>query len=628
MTGSKFTIGLVAAFGLFFGSGSDEAQAQQTQCVSNALAGGTVDALRIPLQPCALSTNLLILTLAGANTTTQPTLQMAGYPVQNIYTSTGTAPGIGALPGAGAVVLLTSTGTSWKIVSGNASTTFSGVLTVPNGGTGLSTITTNGLIVGEGTGNVSTVAAGTTGQLLGGNTGSPPSWKTLSSVAVSSLSFGTTGLLPGSPTTGAITVTGTLVPASGGTGLTSYSVGDTLYASGTTTLAALADVATGNALISGGVATAPSWGKIGLTTHVSGLLPVGNGGSGAGTFTANGLLYGNGTSAFGAVAAGTTGQYLKGNTGSAPTWSTLASDTVTTIGFGSSGLTPSAATSGVVTVGGLLTTPYGGTGQLSYTNGQLLIGNTATGSLSKATLTAGTNVTVTNGNGTITIASTGLASGCGTTGLVTQLMTDNGAGGCASNADATFATGTLALGVNTSESGAVKLFGATSGNLTLKPAAVAGASTVLTLPGGTTDLSATGGTSQVVKQTGTGAALTVARLACADLSDAGTGCASNGGASYPSWGGIKTTAFNATAGVAYCVDTLTTGAVTMTLPASPTDGDQIRFIDCKSNFSTANLTVSRNGNTIMGLAANMTVNTNNAASTLVYVGANTDWRMY
>jgi hypothetical protein len=49
---------------------------------------------------------------------------------------------------------------------------------------------------------------------------------------------------------------------------------------------------------------------------------------------------------------------------------------------------------------------YGGTGQTSYTDGQLLIGNTATGSLAKATLTAGSNVTITNGNGSITINAT------------------------------------------------------------------------------------------------------------------------------------------------------------------------------------------------------------------------------
>jgi hypothetical protein len=72
----------------------------------------------------------------------------------------------------------------------------------------------------------------------------------------------------------------TIAVDKGGTGLTSYAVGDIVYASGATTLAKLADVATGNALISGGVGVAPSWGKIALTTHVSGTLPVANGGTG------------------------------------------------------------------------------------------------------------------------------------------------------------------------------------------------------------------------------------------------------------------------------------------------------------------------------------------------------------
>jgi hypothetical protein len=66
----------------------------------------------------------------------------------------------------------------------------------------------------------------------------------------------------------------------GGTGFGSYTVGDLLFADTSTSLAKLADVAVGNALISGGVGSAPSYGKIGLATHVSGTLPVANGGTG------------------------------------------------------------------------------------------------------------------------------------------------------------------------------------------------------------------------------------------------------------------------------------------------------------------------------------------------------------
>lgn len=62
---------------------------------------------------------------------------------------------------------------------------------------------------------------------------------------------------------------------------------------------------------------------------------------------------------------------------------------------------------GSLTLGSALAVGSGGTGQTSYTNGQLLIGNTTGNTLSKATLTAGTNITITNGPGTITIDSTG-----------------------------------------------------------------------------------------------------------------------------------------------------------------------------------------------------------------------------
>lgn len=65
-----------------------------------------------------------------------------------------------------------------------------------------------------------------------------------------------------------------LQPAAGGTGRTDYTIGDMLYASGTTTLTTLAAVAAGNVLLSNGVAAGPVWGKVNLTTHTTGALPI------------------------------------------------------------------------------------------------------------------------------------------------------------------------------------------------------------------------------------------------------------------------------------------------------------------------------------------------------------------
>jgi len=66
-------------------------------------------------------------------------------------------------------------------------------------------------------------------------------------------------------------------------------------------------------------------------------------------------------------------------------------------------------------VTGTLPVANGGTGQTSYTDGQLLIGNSTGNTLTKATLTAGTNVTITNAAGAITIAATGGGSSQWTT---------------------------------------------------------------------------------------------------------------------------------------------------------------------------------------------------------------------
>lgn len=116
----------------------------------------------------------------------------------------------------------------------------------------------------------------------------------------------------------------------GGTGLTSFAVGDLLYADTTTTLAKLADVATGNALISGGVGVAPSWGKIGLTTHISGILPVANGGTNASV--ASIAAFNNITGYTASGATGTTSTNLVFSTSPSITTPTLVGDATLSTG--------------------------------------------------------------------------------------------------------------------------------------------------------------------------------------------------------------------------------------------------------------------------------------------------------
>jgi hypothetical protein len=163
-----------------------------------------------------------------------------------------------------------------------------GITPVVNGGTGLGTIPTNGqLLIGNGTGyTLNTLGTGAGISVTNGL-----GTITVANTGVLSFAGGTTGLTPAAATTGAVTLAGILIAANGGTGFGSYAIGDLLYANTTTTLAKLPDVATGNALISGGVGVAPAWGKIGLTTHVSGILPTANGGTNLSTYAAGDTLY-------------------------------------------------------------------------------------------------------------------------------------------------------------------------------------------------------------------------------------------------------------------------------------------------------------------------------------------------
>jgi hypothetical protein len=74
----------------------------------------------------------------------------------------------------------------------------------------------------------------------------------------------------------------------------------------------------------------------------------------------------------------------------------------------------------------------------------------------------------------------------------------------------------------------------------------------------------------------------------------------------------------------YIVDT-SSGQVTLTLPGSPSIGDQIGIKDISNNFGTNNLTIVRNGKLIAGVASDKVVNTNGYGNVLVYSGDSNGW---
>jgi len=78
-----------------------------------------------------------------------------------------------------------------------------------------------------------------------------------------------------------------------------------------------------------------------------------------------------------------------------------------------------------------------------------------------------------------------------------------------------------------------------------------------------------------------------------------------------------------TAGIRYFVDTTT--ARTLTLPSTPTQGDEIQIIDASGTAATNKITVNRNSGKINGIADNLLIDLNGAAATLIYTGSSWGW---
>ena len=216
------------------------------------------------------------------------------------------------LTGDGAVTLSNTNGTSaaTNIVSsltgaGTASAQFAiikvtGTLTTPKVITAPSTSKTY-LIVNSATGSTVTLkASGQTGISVAvaetaiAYFNGTDYVKVSSTIGVSTITFGSTGLTPSTATSGAVTVAGTLATTNGGTNLTSFTSGGAVYATSTSALA-------------------------------TGTLPNTAGGTGqASAFTQYGVTYASTTTALATTAAGTAGQVLTSNGSSAPTFQTTS----------------------------------------------------------------------------------------------------------------------------------------------------------------------------------------------------------------------------------------------------------------------------------------------------------------
>ena len=221
---------------------------------------------------------------------------------------------------------------------------------------------------------------------------------------------------------------------------------------------------------------------------------------------------------------------------------------------------------GVATNTGVIEIPLSTAGTVTETGTQTLTNKTLTSPK------IGTNILDTNGAELLNLTATGSA--------VNELTLANAASG---NSPIISATGETNVGITLTPkgSGAVKL-------------------DLLTFP------TVTGSANQIMTSNGSGV------LSFVDNS---------GGTD---WQAVKTGTYTAVAGEGVFANT-TSGAWTLTLPSSPTIGDEVSVIDYAGTFDTNNLTIGRNSQKIQGAAADLTVATERAGFTLAFTDGTQGW---
>ncbi len=177
--------------------------------------------------------------IMDTSSTGKPTRTVSAQSIANLYNAGGVA---------GVASFVTTLSGLTPNASATGAVTLEGTLGVPSGGTGVGTLTSNGVLFGGGTGPIEATAVGSSGQVLTSNgAGLAPTFQAAAGSGITSLNAQTGATQTFTNMANGVTITsagnahvlglaGQIPTGNGGTGLSSYQIGDLIYATGANTL--------------------------------------------------------------------------------------------------------------------------------------------------------------------------------------------------------------------------------------------------------------------------------------------------------------------------------------------------------------------------------------------------------